>query len=332
MKFNYKDFFSNSTFVLVIYLLLFLTIMNEGIFSYKAGVYINVLIYVIFAVSLSVTVGLLGLLNLGHAGFIAVGAYTGASISKLLININIEQNIKFTFILLVSGIVAGIVGLLLAMLTQKFSGDYLAIITLAFGEIIKYVIQNIPFLGGAAGFKGIPNYTNFTIIYIMAVITIAVIMLIGYSKFGRTMISIRENEIASENVGVNINKMKRYGFFVSAFFAGIGGSLFAHNLGIISPDKFSFIFSIEILVMVVFGGMGSLTGSVLAAVFITVANEFLRGIGEYRALIYSIALVIIILYRPTGLLGTKEIGIINIVDKIKELIKNGITKNKKYGN
>lgn len=331
MKFNYKDFFKNFSVVIILYLILFLSIMNEGIFSYKGSVYINILIYIIFAVSLSVTVGLLGLLNLGHAGFIAVGAYTGAYVSKLIINLPLNENIKFLFALIVSGIVAGIIGILLSILTQKFSGDYLAIITLAFGEIIKYVIQNLPFLGGASGFKGIPNYTTFTITYILAVITIATIMLVGYSKFGRSMVSIRENVIASENVGVNVNKIKMYGFFISAFFAGIGGSLFAHNLGVISPEKFSFIFSIEILVMVVFGGMGSISGAILAASFITIANEFLRGIAEYRALIYSISLVIIILYRPKGLLGTKEISLVEIIDKIKGIIKNGIIKNKKYG-
>lgn len=331
MKFNYKDFFKNFSVVIILYLILFLSIMNEGIFSYKGSVYINILIYIIFAVSLSVTVGLLGLLNLGHAGFIAVGAYTGAYVSKLIINLPLNENIKFLFALIASGIVAGIIGILLSILTQKFSGDYLAIITLAFGEIIKYVIQNLPFLGGASGFKGIPNYTTFTITYILAVITIATIMLVGYSKFGRSMVSIRENVIASENVGVNVNKIKMYGFFISAFFAGIGGSLFAHNLGVISPEKFSFIFSIEILVMVVFGGMGSISGAILAASFITIANEFLRGIAEYRALIYSISLVIIILYRPKGLLGTKEISLVEIIDKIKGIIKNGIIKNKKYG-
>ncbi|VWL85721.1 branched-chain amino acid ABC transporter permease [Oceanivirga miroungae] len=331
MRFNYKDFFKNFSVVTILYLILFLSIMNEGIFSYKGSVYINVLIYIIFAVSLSITVGLLGLLNLGHAGFIAVGAYTGAYVSKLIINLGINENIKFIFALIIAGIVSGIVGVLVAILTQKFSGDYLAIITLAFGEIIKYVIQNLPFLGGAAGFKGIPNYTNFTITFIMAVITISVVMLVGYSRFGRSMVSIRENEIAAENVGININKIKRYGFFISAFFAGIGGALFAHNLGVISPDKFSFIFSIEILVMVVFGGMGSITGAILAAGFITIANEFLRGIAEYRALIYSISLIIIILYRPKGLLGTSEISIVKIIDKIKGIIKDGIIKNKKYG-
>lgn len=332
MKFNYRDFLKNSSLVIVIYIILFLSIMNEGIFSYKASVYINILIYIIFAVSLSVTVGLLGLLNLGHAGFIAVGAYTGAYVSKHIIKLPINDNIKFLIAILVAGIVAGIVGILLSSLTQKFSGDYLAIITLAFGEIIKYVIQNLSFLGGASGYKGIPSYTSFTMAYVFCIITICVVVLLGYSKFGRAMVGIRENLIAGENVGVDVNKVKRYGFFISAFFAGIGGALFAHNLGIISPDKFSFIFSIEILVMVVFGGMGSISGAIVAAIFITLANEFLRGIAEYRSLIYSIALVIIILYRPSGLLGTSEISIVKIIDKIKGIIKNGIIKHKKYGN
>ncbi|WP_156286077.1 branched-chain amino acid ABC transporter permease [Oceanivirga salmonicida] len=331
MKFNFREFFKNSFFALLIYSGLFLTIMNEGIFSYKAGIYINILIYVIFAVSLSVTVGLLGQLNLGHAGFIAVGAYTSAVLSRELIKLNINENIKFTFIIIIAGIVSGLVGILLSKIAQRFRGDYLAIITLAFGEIIKYVIQNIAFLGGASGFKSIPNYTNFTITYVFAVITIVVVILIGISKFGRDMVSIRENEIAAENVGININKMKTYGFFVSAFFAGVGGALFAHNLGIISPEKFSFIFSIEILVMVVFGGIGSITGAVFSASFITVINEVLRQVSEYRMLIYAVILIMIMLFRPKGLLGTKEIGIGTIMNKVKEIIKNGIVKNEEFG-
>lgn len=331
MKFNIKAFLSNSFFALAVYFMLFLTIMNEGIFSYKAGIYMNILIYIIFAVSLSVTVGLLGQLNLGHAGFIAIGAYTSAVLSRAMLKISFNDNIKFTIIILITGIVTGIFGIGLSKITQRFKGDYLAIITLAFGEIIKYIIQNIEFLGGAAGFKSIPTYTNFTISYIFAVFTIVVVMLLGVSKFGRAMISIRENEIAAENIGLDINSIKSYGFFVSAFLAGIGGALFAHNLGIISPDKFSFIFSIEVLVMVVFGGIGSITGAVFSASFITIINEVLRQISEYRMLIYALLLIFIMLFRPKGLLGTKEIGIVTVINKVKEIFKNGIIKNEEYG-
>lgn len=327
MKFNIKCLLSNTFFLSLLYLILYLSIMNDGFFSYKEGIYINILIYILFAVSLNVTVGLMGQLNLGHAGFIAVGSYTSATITRALLNINVNDNIKFIVAIVISGIVSGIFGLIVSAMTLRLKGDYLAIITLAFGEIIKYIVQNIEFLGGASGFKSIPIYTNFTNTYIICSISVVVIILLMTSKYGRAVLSIRENEIAAENIGIDLNKVKLYGFFISAFFAGVGGSLFSHNLGLISPDKFSFIFSIEILVIVVFGGIGSITGAIVSATFITLINEFLRQASEYRTLIYALVLIMIMIFRPSGLLGTKEITINNILRKLKGIFKNETIRN-----
>lgn len=331
MKLNYKKMLINLVILLALYFVLHLSIRNDGLFSYKEGLYINILIYMLFSVSLCISVGIMGQLNLGHAGFIAVGAYTSAVITRAMPNLGINNNIKFIIAIIISAILSGIVGLLISYITLRFKGDYLAIITLAFGEIIKYIIQNIEFLGGAMGFKSIPLYTNFTNAYIIVVLSLAVFFMLAFSKFGRLMTSVRENEIAAENIGVNTNKIKMYGFFLSAFFAGIGGALFAHNLGMISPDKFSFVFSVEILVMVVFGGLGSITGSILSAGVITVINELLRQAIEYRGLIYAMILIIVMLYRPQGLLGTKEYGLDYFLNKIKG-IKNEIITNRKNGN
>lgn len=330
-KFNFKEMLTNFVFLAVVYLLLFFSIKDEGIFSYKAAIYVNVLIYILFSVSLNVTVGLMGQLNLGHAGFIAVGAYSSAVVTRALSQTSIPAQIQFILAIIIAGIFSGICGFLISAMTLRLKGDYLAIITLAFGEIIRYIVQNIEFLGGAAGFKQIPIYTNFTNTFIIVTISIIIIILLMTSKYGRAVLSIRENEIAAENIGININKVKLYGFFVSAFFAGIGGALFAHNLGLISPDKFTFTFSIEVLVMVVFGGIGSITGAIVSSGFITIINELLRQASEYRALIYAIILILIMIFRPIGLLGTKEIKISDVIKKIKGKIRNEITRNKKYG-
>lgn len=301
----------------LIYFLLYLTIKDEGAFSYKAGIYINILIFIIFAVSLNVTVGFMGQLNLGHAGFIAIGAYSSALITKYIGS--------YYLAIIVAGLIASIFGFIVCATTLRLKGDYLAIITLAFGEMIRYTVQNIDILGGAAGFKSIPYYANFTNTYIITCISVIILIMLMISKFGRNVLSIREDEIAAENIGVNINSAKMFGFTLSAFFAGIGGAMYAHNLGLISPDKFSFVFSIDILVMVVFGGIGSITGSILSASFLTFINEILRQASEYRALIYSIVLIVIMIYRPQGLLGKKELDIYSYTKRLRGKL-NGNTK------
>ena len=318
MKLKIKDSFIVGVLLIAIYAFLYLTIMNEGVFSYKAGIYINILIAILFAVSLNITVGLMGQLNLGFAGFISIGAYTGAVITRAMSNVNINDNIKLVIALIAAGIVAGIFGVIVSALTLRLKGDYLAIITLAFGEMVRYVIQNIDFLGGAAGFKNIPIITNFTNTYIVTIISLVIIIRLMTSGYGRLVLSIREDEIASENIGINTNMVKIYGFFISSFFAGVAGVLFAHNLGVLSPDKFSFVYSIEILVMVVFGGIGSITGSIVSASFITIINELLRQVSEYRVLIYSVVLIMIMIFRPEGLLGTSELTLKKIKEKIRK--------------
>lgn len=318
MKLKIKDSFIIGVLLIATYAFLYLTIMNEGVFSYKAGIYINILIAILFAVSLNITVGLMGQLNLGFAGFISIGAYTGAVITRAMSNVNINDNIKLVIALIAAGIVAGIFGVIVSALTLRLKGDYLAIITLAFGEMVRYVIQNIDFLGGAAGFKNIPIITNFTNTYIVTIISLIIIIRLMTSGYGRLVLSIREDEIASENIGINTNMVKIYGFFISSFFAGVAGVLFAHNLGVLSPDKFSFVYSIEILVMVVFGGIGSITGSIVSASFITIINELLRQVSEYRVLIYSVVLIMIMIFRPEGLLGTSELTLKKIKEKIRK--------------
>lgn len=316
-KLNKRNYIISFFMILILYIFLYLSIRNDGIFSYKASIYINILIYMLFALSINVTTGVMGELNLGHAGFIAIGAYSSSVLSKFISQYNLNNIIHIIIVILFGAICAAIFGFIVGLTTFRLKGDYLAIITLAFGEIVKYIIQNINFLGGASGLNTIPDILNFTNVFIVVVISSIALIMILISKKGRSLLSIRENEIAAENMGVNLNKTKLFGFTLSAFFAGIAGMLFAHNLGSLTPDKFSFLFSIEILVIVVLGGLGSITGAIVSAVFLTILNEVLRSASEYRFLIYSIILILLMLFRKQGILGTSEFTIDAMINKLK---------------
>ena len=326
-KFNIKNYSLTSLFIVVLFIMLFFSFDSNDIFSYTGGIYINILIYILLSVSLNVAVGLMGQLSLGHAGFIAVGGYAAALISKSMLSVGLPGFLQLLISSIVGGTVAAIFGLLLGASTLRLRGDYLAIITLAFGEIVKYVIQNLNFLGGATGLKNIPNITTFSNSYVFVVISVIIMTMIMTSRKGREVLSIREDEIAAENIGININNAKLYGFALSAFFAGVGGSLFAHNIGILTPDKFGFMFSIEILVMVVFGALGSITGSVLSAITLTLLNEQLREVSQFRYLVYAIILIVLMIFRPEGIFGTKELTIPRFVRKMRT-IKNKALNNK----
>lgn len=325
-KFNTKNYILTTLLLIVLFAILYFSFDPTDMFSYRGGVYINVLIYIVFAVSLNIAVGLMGQLSLGHAAFIAIGGYTAALISKNMISLNLPGTLQLIISSLIGGTVASIFGFLLGASTLRLRGDYLAIITLAFGEIIKYVIQNLEFLGGATGLKSIPTITKFTNTYIIVVISVVIMTMIMTSRKGREVLSIRENEIAAENIGININKVKLYGFALSAFFAGVGGSLFAHNVGILTPDKFGFMFSIEILVMVVFGGLGSITGSLLSAILLTLLNEQLREVSQFRYLVYAIILIVLMIFRPEGVFGTKELTISRFLNKVKRIKNKALKK------
>ena len=305
-KFKAKNYILTFVSIIALYIVLSLTFDPTDFFSYTSGIYVNILIYILFAVSLNVTVGLMGQLNLGQAGFIAIGGYSAAYISKILVNYNLPPAIQLVLVSLFGGVVAALFGFFVGASTLRLRGDYLAIITLAFGEIVKYIVQNLDFLGGATGLNNIPRIIDFSNSYFIVVISIVIIAMAMTSRKGKEILSIRENEIAAENIGMGLNRIKLYGFAFSAFFAGVGGSLFAHNVGILKPDKFGFLFSIEILVMVVLGGLGSITGAILSAILLTSLNEVLRDVSQFRYLIYAIILIALMIFRPTGIFGTKE--------------------------
>lgn len=274
--------------VFLIYLVFFLLIQFGFISNYWHGILLIICINIILAVSLNIVTGFLGELALGHAGFMAVGAYVSAVVSK---NLALIPIVRFPIAFLVGGAVAMLLGYLVSIPTLRLRGDYLAIITLAFGEIVRNVLLNIPYTGGAGGYSLIPKDTTFTWAFFLMAATVLITKSLMHSRQGRSILSIREDEIAAESSGVDTNHYKKLAFVFSAFFAGVAGALYAHYLGFLQPAVFNLDKSIEILVMVVLGGMGNIYGSILSAIILTVLPEVLRQVADYRMLVYSIVLI-----------------------------------------
>lgn len=275
-------------------------------------------INIIMAVSLNLINGFTGQFSIGHAGFMAIGAYISACLTT-----NLEQ--PFFFSVLIGALMAALVGFLIGLPTLRLKGDYLAIATLGFGEIIKVVFVKWEYVGGASGLSGIPQHANWTIVFFLAVFTIGIIKNFLDSSHGRACISIREDEIASETMGINTTKYKVMAFTIGAFFAGAGGAVYAHYFYLITPNTFNFLKSIDYLVMVVLGGMGSITGSVLAATGLTFISAALQQFAEVRMIIYSLVLIIVMIFRPQGLMGTKEFSL-KFLEPKEGSGKHGVTR------
>lgn len=273
-------------------------LINGGILGRQAmSIIIPCCINVILAVSLCLLVGFIGELTLGHAGFMSIGAYAGALTTNAL---NLPPMIELIIGLLVGGIFAAIFSLIIGLPVLRLKGDYLAIVTLGFGEIIKSVINALGFTGGAKGLTGIgaySNYKNFTFVYIFVLLTILVISNLVRSRHGRAICAVRDNAIAAEAIGIKVTKFKTMAFVISGFFAGMAGVFYAHNVGILKPVNFDYNKSIEILVMVVLGGMGNIKGAVIAAVILTALPEVLRGAADFRMLLYAIVLIAMMLFN-----------------------------------
>ncbi|MCH5348009.1 MAG: branched-chain amino acid ABC transporter permease [Oscillospiraceae bacterium] len=282
--------------VAAIYFIIFALVKSGTLTRHYQSLLVPVGINIILAVSLNLTVGFLGELTLGHAGFMSVGAYAGCLFS---VYCDLPVYIEFPLALLIGGVTASIFGIIIGIPALRLRGDYLAIVTLAFGEIIRSVVTNLDFLGGAGGLKGISKYkdtiSGFTIVFIVLVLTVIIIRNLVHSRHGRAICSIRDNVIAAESVGINVVFYKLLAFVAAAFFAGVAGVLYGHNLGILKPGTFDFNKSIEILVIVVLGGMGNIVGSIISAIVITLLPEVLRGLDNYRLLIYAVVLIAMML-------------------------------------
>ncbi len=262
-------------------------------------------INVILSTSLNLVNGYMGEFSVGHAGFMAVGAYIGALLSTRVWPVSLLPWL-FPLTVLAAGLGAAVVGLVVAIPSFKTRGDYLAIVTIAFLMIVKSAIENIEAIGGPRGIPGIYKLTTLPWTYVWAVFSVWVIRNLVYSNFGRGVLSIREDEIASDLMGVNTRQVKLLAFVISSFFAGVAGALFAHLLQFISPRVFDIIKSTDILIMVYLGGIGSIAGSILGATIYTVLLEALRPLQEWRFVFMPLVLVLLMIYRPRGIMGLRE--------------------------
>ncbi|MCL2852001.1 MAG: branched-chain amino acid ABC transporter permease [Defluviitaleaceae bacterium] len=304
-----------NTALLILFLIAGNAITQSGLLGRaQNAIIIQVGFFIILAVSLNLVTGYLGQLPLGHAGFMAVGAYAGALFWRAHI---LPETLSIVVGLLLAGVVAALFGILIGVPALRLRGDYLAIITLGFGEIIRVVLTNLDSITyGARGLLNIPRHSSFLVVYICVIISCAVIHTLMKSRHGRAILSIRENEIAAESCGVKTTYYKVMAFAVSAFFAGIAGALFAGNLGILVPANFDFMTSINILMIVVLGGLGSMFGSVVAAAVLTFLPFVLQPLADYRMIIYSLMLIIVMIFKPSGLMGSYDFSLSRILEKV----------------
>ena len=315
----------NAILTVILFVVVLLLIDGGTLNRYNTTIITNVCINVILAVSLNLVTGVLGQLVLGHAGFMLVGAYAAALFTK---NIGLPLSLSLPIGLLLGGLLAAVFSVVIGIPALRLRGDYLAIITLGFGEIIRVVANNLKITNGAQGLGGIGSLQTrdnpagmFIYAFIIAALLIFLSFTFGRSRHGRAVISIREDEIAAESMGVNTTYYKLFAFVLAAFFAGIAGGLAAHQTGMIDPSKYDFNRSVEILIMVVLGGMGSITGSVISASVLTLLPELLRGFDQYRMLVYSVILILVMLFKPSGLLGRYEISIPGLFHKLMNFLR-----------
>ncbi len=287
-------------------------LLDEYLDPYFLSVLINIGIAIILATSLNLVNGITGQFSLGHAGFMGVGAYGAGIVFKHYYAANSSAPLLFLGVLLLGGILAAVAGLLIGIPSLRLRGDYLAIATLGFGEIIVVIARNVEFIGpfevgGSSGLKGLPIVTNFFWTYTWVVICVVAMWRITHSEKGLALKAVREDEIAASAMGLDTTFYKVSAFVIGAFFAGVAGGLQAMHTSVIDPGSFNFMRSVEIVVMVVLGGSGSITGSILAATVLTWLPEQLRAFQNWRMIVYSLVLIIMMLVRPEGLLGRREL-------------------------
>ncbi|MBP7494678.1 MAG: branched-chain amino acid ABC transporter permease [Spirochaetales bacterium] len=317
MKTSHYALLGLAGFYLLVMVTSTLGIMND----YVLRVLNLILINIILGVSLNLINGYTGLFSIGHAGFMIVGGYVAGFMTTLLFGITrdtpyLQALPLFLVAILVAALVSALVGFFIGLPALRLSDDYLAIVTIGFGEIIRVVFNFITFkkkvgdweldIGGPRGLLGIPPLSNFTIIFLFTLFTILFIRNFVFSRHGRACMAIRENEVAAHMMGINITRYKVLAFVLGSTFAGIGGALLAHFIQLLHPTMGGFTKSVEYLIIVYLGGMGSISGTIVAAAVLTALSEFLRPIGELRMVLYGALLVFLMLKRPAGLMGQRE--------------------------
>ena len=284
---------------------------------------ITVFVNIVLAVSLNVVNGFTGQFSLGHAGFMAVGAYTAAKITLAFSGVQlaflpagVSDQVFFALALLAAMTTAALAGLLVGLPSLRLRGDYLAIVTLGFGEIIRSIIENSKPLGQATGLSGLPHRTNLVWVGLCALATVVMARRLATSSQGRALFAIREDEVAAEAMGVDTTGYKVRAFVISAAYAGLAGALVSHAIMLCTPRMFTFVRSIEVVVLIVLGGLGSITGSVISAVVLTVGLEALREFQSFRMVSYALLLIVLMLTRPQGLFGTHELWDLKILKRL----------------
>lgn len=293
-----KGFWLSILLSLILFVVIQVMINSGTLNSFYVNTIVAIGINIILAVSLHLIIGITGQFSIGHAGFLSVGAYVSAIITMKLA-------LPFPVAILLAGIVAALAGLVIGIPSLRLKGDYLAIATLGFGEIVRIFFLNMDYVNGASGMT-VSHLTTWPWVFFSVMLTILVIRNFTNSTHGRACISVREDETAADSMGINTTYYKVVAFAIGAFFAGVAGALYSHNYYIILPTNFGFLKSFDILIFVVLGGLGSLSGSVLAAILLTVITTFLQDYPETRMIIYSLVLMVMMIYRPQGLMGTKE--------------------------
>ncbi len=271
-------------------------LVSQWIDPYYLRIIILLGINVVMALGLNLTTGVTGQLSMGHAGFMSIGAYTSAILT-------VQFQAPFWAALLAGAFMAAAFGFLIGLPALRLEGDYLAIVTIGFAEIVRVFFLNFGPGGKAVGLSGIPKETDFSLVMLIVLLVVFMMVRLLNSRLGKAFYAVRENEIAAEACGINTTNLKVLSFVIGAFLGGLGGALYAHYMYYISPQDFDFMRSIEILNMVVLGGLGSIPGTILGAAILTILPEMLRVVAEYRMLFYGALLVLLMIFRPNGLLG-----------------------------
>ena len=278
---------------------------------YIEGILIIVGVNLMVVLGLSLLTGFTGLFSFGHAGFMAIGAYVSAICT-------LNYNMPFLVAMVIGAIAAMIMSFLIGYFTLGLKGDYFCIATLGFGESVRLIFDNLDFFGGARGLSGIPMVTTFPMVLVICIIAVIAITLLIHSRHGRNMIAIREEELASQTIGIIVFKYKMISFAISAAFAAIGGALYAHYLGYLQPLMFQLTKSTELTIMVIFGGLGSIGGSVIGAFVLTFIPELFRAFASWRLVFYGAAVILVMITRPQGLMGGMELS--DVFRKIKGIL------------
>ncbi|WP_268912586.1 branched-chain amino acid ABC transporter permease [Lentilactobacillus sp. SPB1-3] len=310
MKINWKTNLAWLVIMVAGFYLMNTLILVGVINAFIENMLVMIGINIILATGLNLIIGFAGQFSLGHAGFMAIGAYATAIITS-----SVETPVGFYIALIVGIVLTIIVALIVGIPTLRLRGDYLAIATMGAAEIIRIIINNLKITGGAAGIFNIPALANWPTVYVMVCLTTIVILNFIRSQGGRAVKSVREDEIAAESVGINVFKWKLSAFVLGASTAAIAGSLRASYLQTISPNDFNIMASISVLIIVVLGGVGSITGTFVAAVVLGVIDTVLQNFGALRMVIYALALILIMVFKPSGLLGTWELSLAKIFNR-----------------